>query len=117
MRISDWSSDVCSSDLWVRRISKHQRRTRDMPTPMKPRTKNKSPDAPNTPFRGSLAQRACEFDQTPGCCCLAGLKLPFIFFRIFSKRSSAQEKSRLVRSEESRVGKEWVSPWKAWLWP
>src|SRR3546814_1468058 len=71
-----------------------------MPTPMKPRTKNNSPDAPNTPFRGSLAQRACEFDQTPGCCCLAGLKLPFIFFRIFSKRSSAPEKSRLVRSEE-----------------
>src|SRR3546814_18082418 len=67
-----------------------------MPTPMKPRTKNNSPDAPNTPFRGSLAQRACEFDQTPGCCCLAGLKLHFIFFRIFSKRSSAPEKSRLV---------------------
>src|SRR3546814_6933097 len=28
MRISDWSSDVCSSDLWVRSIGAAQRRHR-----------------------------------------------------------------------------------------
>src|SRR3546814_1638039 len=79
MRISDWSSDVCSSDL---------RRRPAVPRRM-PKTRKliSAPRSRMKPGRHSL-----KLDRNDG---------------------SAVKRAVQIRSEERRVGKEWISTWRS----
>src|SRR3546814_13652002 len=108
MRISDWSSDVCSSDLDViallavqfAGIASHQHlgKTKD-----------------GGQRRSQLIAHVrdeCRF-QPVGC-----LKRLVAFAqRRFDPATVGDVEHGEQRSEERRVGKEWVSTCRSWWWP
>src|SRR3546814_12238945 len=106
MRISDWSSDVCSSDLWRAQTGTDpgtadgwnvtERAARI--TPVQPLTVH-------GPGRGHPALVAQGIEHRFPKPCVAGS----------NTAEGASEKNQ-VRSEERREGKECVSRWRArWL--
>src|SRR3546814_12643038 len=128
MRISDWSSDVCSSDLTIRQAGAHEvvliARGEDFSEKVKKATGGDGVDVviDNVgsvlfqPTRRSLAMGArwIFVGQLTGD--FVQLNPAQIFFRnisIMSAKSTSREQLRdsldLVRSEERRVGKECVS--------
>src|SRR3546814_13559801 len=82
MRISDWSSDVCSSDLILR---------------------NRHNDKRGQCHAERNAQTHTRSKHDPGDCGKLG--------RACDK--SEREDDHDQRSEEGRVGKEWVSTWRS----
>src|SRR3546814_17652177 len=84
MRISDWSSDVCSSDL--------------------ARSDRKVPIAPDAIASDETRLRVADPHRWDG------LSDPYLY-RILAEVRDAQGRvlDRVQRSEERRVGKEWVS--------
>src|SRR3546814_13980980 len=117
MRISDWSSDVCSSDLGAKEV-------RALATPLVQRRR--------VLLRNCREQRACQYiwvdrigsrrlDQFAELLHLALLQQLRPFVQCFQFRVEIPHLSHLAspfyvsmqaiwaRSEERRVGKEWVS--------
>src|SRR3546814_13314134 len=96
MRISDWSSDVCSSDLFL-----------IVPVIIKYSLKKNLLDIPG--------RRKIHKKVTPSMGGIAIFGAFFISCLIWIELSSwNQIKWILVRSEERRVGKERVSTGKSW---
>src|SRR3546814_14200725 len=86
MRISDWSADVCSSDLRKQAIQSHRQRL-----PTRPPSDHLSPD------RRRL--------QHPNPYILRN----FFLTRTWTRTLSVHRGGDIMRSEERRVGKECVS--------
>src|SRR3546814_11479084 len=88
MRISDWSSDVCSSDLLSRRLPRGTWRMHVVEARR------------NLPHTDSRLERTSDRRFTSSVICDLG--------------SNGEARTTLTptrtRSEERRVGKEWVSP-------
>src|SRR3546814_13674588 len=89
MRISDWSSDVCSSDLARRRLARH--------LGYDPVVGDATPYYLYHPLAPARAA-----DLVPGARVIAILRDPV-------ERAFSHYKERRSRSEERRVGKECVS--------
>src|SRR3546814_17558710 len=92
MRISDWSSDVCSSDLHLRR-DQVQRRGREDEDQREDVQRNDEGEAPE---REDVEQRRFRAGQRP---------------------PRMVEPAGIRRSEELRVGKECVSTCRSRWWP
>src|SRR3546814_17387222 len=96
MRISDWSSDVCSSDL-------HRRRARIAVA---------GDDMAAEPFRrnGEFPAKLARAKQQNLC----GWSHKTLRYRGAADSSSRWKcRSKTRRSEESRVGEEWVSTFRS----
>src|SRR3546814_16040551 len=95
MRISDWSSDVCSSDL---QFLAHAIRTKE------------SRDQVDAVLRGELRTSDIQVRVEPwlnrAVAFAHGLKLVTVSK---GKSVALTQRGEEVRSEERRVGKEWVS--------
>src|SRR3546814_17430218 len=89
MRISDWSSDVCSSDLDARDADRH-------------RLLQLAMDAAQ-PLEERLARRCCQLHES------TERVFPMVEQRAGSRDPEASRKDIAPRSEERRVGKECVS--------
>src|SRR3546814_18465604 len=107
MRISDWSSDVCSSDLWW------QYRDRPEPAPPIVSDRQRLVSAAITALRADpnvadivYSPAGDQWDATP----IAGTDDATAFARYVCFVLDAQHVTRpATRSEERRVGKECVS--------
>src|SRR3546814_20990172 len=88
MRISDWSSDVCSSDLALADLDRYAEALNLL-------GQDQSPDAMN--LRADINWRAKDW-------------LAFARNATQMLGNRYAEPAPLTRSEERRVGKEWVSP-------
>src|SRR3546814_12103522 len=102
MRISDWSSDVCSSDLAVFR---HQ--------PLGPQDRLVEAVAEYTGVRHRLTEKAFELGR-PG---LAVGDLVAEGIGVADRQHRHRLRHRPVSSEERRVGKECVSRSRSRWWP
>src|SRR3546814_16904510 len=100
MRISDWSSDVCSSDLW--RIW-DDTKPQCMFIMLNPSTADADLDDPTI-------RRCIGFAKSWG---YGGLQV----CNLFAYRSTEPRELLKVRSEERRVGKEGVSTCRSRWWP
>src|SRR3546814_11054216 len=103
MRISDWSSDVCSSDLVAIQA------TRD-------RNRQEQIDG-----RQHLIPGGCEV-ETGSNRLFGGTAVPFILARARCITLGVEQRLttahvRIGRSEERRVGKECVCPGRSRWWP
>src|SRR3546814_15876599 len=92
MRISDWSSDVCSSDLELARLRSI---LREHPTAILFTHK--------TYIDGATPSRLAYDNDMPMLHLFGGANLDFAIMGEFFRRSG------MIRSEERRVGKECVS--------
>src|SRR3546814_13229634 len=93
MRISDWSSDVCSSDLWrFQHVLRHRLILNELI---------------QRRFLDDLARRGCDIDADLERVAVGMGELPAIEVREHVLKPAQQV---LARSEERRVGKEWVIP-------
>src|SRR3546814_1319286 len=99
MRISDWSSDVCSSDLSGLLDEDRGVVARAAQAQLRGRFREPEPD-------GGLQLAAAG----PSARVLPDEGLP-------PESRSAQHADRAARSEERRVGKEWVSTCSSRWWP
>src|SRR3546814_19041115 len=88
MRISDWSSDVCSSDLLSNLLGKGF----ILPAPILPRARFRSLALP-----------------TPMPTCQQNLPIALYAYDPEGREIGGRPLGKLPRSEESRVGKECVS--------
>src|SRR3546814_20568493 len=99
MRISDWSSDVCSSDLFTERFPKRARDAFDV-------------ILANPPFKGSLDEEDVHRTLTAT---VKTKKTELLFVALILRmlklggRSATVVPDGVLRSEERRVGKECVS--------
>src|SRR3546814_15398299 len=100
MRISDWSSDVCSSDLLVDIDAVSQSDVDQL------RAKQQAAQAALAGAEASVRARALDMSFTQVRAPIGG--------RISDRRVDA---GNLGRSEERRVGKEWVSTCRYRGWP
>src|SRR3546814_20083594 len=96
MRISDWSSDVCSSDLFMLVVMQVQQ----------PAARNRREGA-----RRIMIGLALEFQRTDG---IADFPRRQPAFHQFQQTGRIADH---IRSEERRVGKECVSTCRSWWSP
>src|SRR3546814_12691686 len=98
MRISDWSSDVCSSDLLPMLLGHPTSGALWLPSPTRRRTDQAASRSPYTKLSASPhSQRPVDGDMP------------------YSQRAPFAATVRVSRSEERRVGKECVSTCRSGL--
>src|SRR3546814_11656500 len=94
MRISDWSSDVCSSDLFRAFPDRGSESTQPPHT--------SAPNVGNIPLSGPQAETEHLRDLLQ--------RSEKREADLIEERNAWREQAQRLRSEERRVGKEWVSP-------
>src|SRR3546814_17787376 len=108
MRISDWSSDVCSSDLSARGFATKGNRESEG---MSDKVDVLIVGAGHGGAQAAVALRQHKFE---GLIAIVGDEPEIPYERPpLSKEYLSQEK----RSEERRVGKEWISTGRSRWWP
>src|SRR3546814_19590727 len=98
MRISDWSSDVCSSDLSKGQARRASHWSYEAERPLSRRQGESLLVEPGTPLRG--VQIDAGHGAAPYPCAIAAKATP----------AGPPICGDTMRSKERRVGKEWVSP-------
>src|SRR3546814_14873314 len=114
MRISDWSSDVCSSDLIDVAAADAATKIVEVPTGLTDTDGDGVVDSadkcPDTAAGSRVDGDGCPFDKV--------INLKGVTFELNKKRLRPDAQTILdwPRSEESRVGKEWVRRCRSWWW-
>src|SRR3546814_20271168 len=107
MRISDWSSDVCSSDLGTTAYLEDEAFI------------EKSKDAARKSLRGLFERADAQLANNDWIAGGRSIADPYLYVVTRWAKGQGVDLSGLdhLRSEERRVGKEWVSTGRSWWSP